>query len=186
MITALAAAALLAGPPQAVEPTDKHPIVVGDRRMSRGFLRHWADIARHLGADPKSARPVAAGLLITLRWVAGEAAERGVVVTREEVDREFIKQRDEAFPRRRDYRKFLRESGQTTADVRFRVRIDLHSDRLRELATEGAATPQEQQERLDAFVLAFRAKWRARTACRRPWVSEDCGATSPGRTRRAP
>jgi hypothetical protein len=36
--------------------------------------------------------------------------------------------------------------------VRFRVRMDLLAGKLRRLATRGAATPEEQQERLDAFV----------------------------------
>jgi hypothetical protein len=184
VITALAAAALLAGPP----PTDAHPVVVGDRRLSRGFLRHWADIAQRSqeGMPRARARGLAAGLLISSRWVAGEASERGIVVTREEVDRALRKQREKTFPRRRDYREFLRESGQTGADVRFRVRIDLQSDRLRAAATEGATTPQEQLERLDAFVIALHAKWRARTACRRPWIIDVCGTTSPRRTASSP
>jgi hypothetical protein len=188
VITALLAAALIAGPPPAVEPTDTHPIVVGERRISRGWLRHWADIAqRSGGGDRKTARIQAADLLISSRWIRSEAAELDLVVPAEEVERSFRQQRRKTFPRRRDYRRFLRESGQTRSDVLFRVRIDLQSDRIREHVTAGAATPKEQLERLDAFVLAFRTKWRARTACRRPWINEvDCGTTSPGRTRRAP
>jgi len=41
--------------------------------------------------------------------------------------------------------------------VRFRIRVDLLTNRLRELVTAGAASPQEEQARLDAFVVAFRA-----------------------------
>jgi hypothetical protein len=42
--------------------------------------------------------------------------------------------------------------------------------------TEGAATPEEHQAKLEAFVAEFRRKWRARTACRPPWVSQSvCG-----------
>jgi hypothetical protein len=184
LIAALVAAALVAGPP----PTAAHPIVVGEERMSRGFLRHWADFAQRSqdGMPRAQARALAADVLIRYRWIAGEAAERGVVVTREEVDREYRARRAETFRRPGEYRAFLRESGQTPGDVRWRVRIELHSDRLRELATAGAATPEEQQERLAAFVRAFQAKWRARTVCRAPWTSAECGATSPARTRRSP
>jgi hypothetical protein len=185
-----AVAAFVAGPPpEVVEPTPGHPIVVGDRRISRGFLRHWADIASIAsgGGDREGARLQAAGLLISMRWVVGEAAERGVVVTRAETTREVRVLRDDAFPRRRDYRRFLRRSGQTAADIRLRVRMGLFSDKLRALATAGAATPEEQQAQLDEFVVAFHQKWRARTACRPPWVTElDCGATSRGpETRRS-
>lgn len=187
MIAALAAAALFAGPPPAVEPTELHPIVVSDRRISRGWLRHWADIAQRTGGDRKTARVQAADLLISSRWIRSEAVELGVVVPEEEVERSFRQQRRKTFPRRRDYRRFLRESGQTRSDVLFRVRIDRQSDRIREHVTAGATTPEEQLERLDAFVTAFRTKWRARTACRRPWINEfDCGATSPGRSASAP
>jgi hypothetical protein len=91
-------------------------------------------------------------------------------------------QRAQAFPRRRAYRRFLRRSGQTRANLLSRVESDLLSSRLREQATAGASTPEEQQDRLDAFVQAFRAKWRARTACRPPWVNEfDCQPTARSR-----
>jgi hypothetical protein len=67
--------------------------------------------------------------------------------------------------------------------IRLRIRLDLLSGKLRDLVTAGAATPNEEQERLDAFVREFRRKWRARTACRPPWVSEsDCGI-QPTRSR---
>jgi hypothetical protein len=187
VIAALLAATLVAGPPPAIEPTEKHPIVVGEERISRGWLRHWADIAQRTGGDRKMARLQAADLLISSRWIRNEAAELGVVVTAEEVERSFRRQRRKTFPRRRDYRRFLRESGQTRSDVLFRVRIDLQSDRLREHVTAGATTPEDQQERLDEFVQAFRAQWRAQTACRAPWINEfDCGKTSRGRTASAP
>jgi hypothetical protein len=183
VIATLLAAALLAP-----SPTESHPVVVGETRLSRGHLRHWADIAQRAGGyDRAAARGQAAMLLIANRWVMGEAAERGIVVTRAQVDRVFRELRDENFPRRRDYRAFLRRIGQRPADIRFRVRVQLHSDALRESVTAGATTPEAQQERLDAFIPGFHAKWRARTACRAPWISElDCGTTSPGRTRRSP
>jgi hypothetical protein len=174
------AAALAGGAPEAepVTPTPRHPIVIGDERISRGWLRHWADVAMRSseGSDRKSARFQAAGLLISFRWIVNEAAERGVVVTRAETSRALGSQRDASFPRRRDYRRFLRQSGQTPTDIRARVRIDLLATKLREMATAGAVSPEEQQAKLDEFVRAFRRKWRARTACRRPWVNRfSCG-----------
>jgi hypothetical protein len=175
-----AVAAALAGPApaaEAVAPTPAHPIVVGDERISRGWLRHWTDVVIRSGSsDREEARFQAAGLLISFRWVVNEAAERGVVVTRAETTRAFRSQRDAAFPRRRDYRRFLRDSGQTPTDIRARVRIDLFSQKLRALATAGAVSPEEQQAKLDEFVHAFNRKWRARTACRRPWINRfSCG-----------
>ena len=93
-----------------------------------------------------------------------------------EVEQTFREQREEAFPNARAFRRYLRRSGQTSADVRLRVRTDLLTQRLRDLAVEGATTPAEERERLDAFVAAFRRKWRARTVCRAPWVSRSTAA----------
>ena len=176
-LAAVAAAAVLAGgqpPPEPVEPTARHPIVVDGTRISRGFLRHWMDIARRENVSPR--RRLTAGLLISARWIRLEAAERGIEVNRGEVTRALRRQRRQSFPRRRDYRKFLRDSGQTERDIRFRIQLDLLSDRIRVAVTEGAATPKEQQARLDEFVVEFRRKWRSRTVCREPWVTPDCGS----------
>jgi hypothetical protein len=183
-----AVAALTAGqpPPAPVEPTAKQPIVVGDKTISRGWLRHWTDIAARSAGDREHRRVYrlqAADALIGFRWIRSEAIERGIVVTREETDRSLRRQRRQSFPRRRDFRKFLRSSGQTIEDIRIRVRIDILSNRLRRQVTRGAATPQEQQARLDEFVAAFRSKWRRLTVCRPPWVVDDCGSRvsrSPG------
>jgi SurA N-terminal domain len=182
------AAALAAQPPAepVVEPTAKAPIVVAGKPISRGWLRHWADVAGRSsgGAVPRSQlRSQAANLLISARWIRGEAEEQGVKVTPGEVTRSFRKQRRQSFPRRREFRRFLRDSGQTVGNIRLRIRLDLLAGKLRDLVTAGAATPDEEQERLDAFVREFRRKWRARTACRAPWVSEsDCGI-QPTRSR---
>jgi foldase protein PrsA len=48
------------------------------------------------------------------------------------VVREFRRQRADSFSTRRQYRRFLREYGQTTDDILFRVHTDMLSDRIRE------------------------------------------------------
>jgi hypothetical protein len=174
-----AAAALAAGQPPATEPvapTAKAPIVIASKPMSRGFLRHWAQLGRNAGVARRSARAQAAAVLISSRWIKAEAAERGIEVNRGDVTRALRRQRRQAFGTRRRFRRFLRETGQTVRDVRFRVNIDLLSTRIRRQVTEGAATPEEEQARLDEFVAEFRRKWRARTVCREPWVTPDCGS----------
>jgi hypothetical protein len=179
-LAAVAAAAALAGgqpPPEPVALTARHPIVVHGTRISRGFLWHWMEIAGHSIPDSprRQLRLQVSDLLISSRWIRLEAAERGIEVNRGEVTRALRRQRRQSFPRRRDYRKFLRDSGQTERDIRFRIQLDLLSDRIRKAVTEGAATPEEQQARLDEFVVEFRRKWRSRTVCREPWVTPDCG-----------
>jgi hypothetical protein len=177
-----AVAALAVGQPPATEPvapTAKAPIVVASTPISRGFLRHWMEIGRRSGVPRRALREQVAGVLISGRWIRGEAAERGIEVNRGEVTRAFRRQRRAAFPRRRDFRRFLRESGQTVGDIRYRVQVDLLSTRIRRHVTQGAATPEERQARIDEFVVEFRRKWRARTVCRAPWVTPDCGGKAP-------
>jgi hypothetical protein len=183
-LAAVAAAAALGGgqpPPEPVEPTARNPIVVDGKPISRGWLRHWLEIAAYSRTGERRAalRAQVAGVLISFRWLRGEAAERGIEVNRGEVTRAFRRQRREVFPRRRDFRKFLRDSGQTVRDIRSRIQADLLSTRIRRQVTAGAATPEEQQQRLDEFVVEFRRKWRARTVCRDPWVTPDCGGQAP-------
>jgi hypothetical protein len=171
---AVVSAGLLAGPPP-VEPTPAAPIVIDGEPISRGHLRHWAGIARRARAGD-AARLQVAGTLIRYRWIREETGERGLVVTAPEVERAFRRHRDAAFPTRRAYRRWRRESGQTPEDIRLRVRMELLSDRLRELAIDGATAPDEQQARIGAFTRDFIARWRPRTVCRPPWISRDCGA----------
>ena len=86
-------------------------------------------------------------------------------MTRPQVRRSFRSQRDSTFPTRRDYRQFLRDSGQTQADLLARVRIELLSGRLRRRAVGDATDPAEQQRRIEAFVADWRARWRSVTLC---------------------
>src|SRR5918998_912247 len=65
-------------------------------------------------------------LLLQNLWVLGEAAERGVVVTDEQVEREFEAQKRQTFGSEREFRRFLRTSGFTVADIKFRVRLEQH------------------------------------------------------------
>ena len=184
---AAAAAALAAAPAPptpAERPTAAVPIVVGGYGITRGHLRHWTNLAAPGGggADRQTLGEQAAGLLISYRWIRGEASERGLVVTSAEVRQSLREQRAQTFPRPRAYRRYLRRTGQTRANLRFRVKMDLLASRLRDQATAGASTPEEQQDMLEVFVQGYRAKWRARTTCLPPWVNEfDCQPTARSR-----
>ena len=92
-------------------------------------IRHWLRI---VGDDDATARRQIFQLLVQAAWIRAEAAERGIVISDEAVADEFRAQRDSAFPTRRAFRRFLRESRQTVADILWRLRLDLHSDAIRE------------------------------------------------------
>ena len=51
------------------------------------------------------------GLLISFEWIDREAAEQGVKVTDDEVNKEFAEQKKQSFPKEADFKKFLKQSG---------------------------------------------------------------------------
>ena len=122
-------------------------------------------------------RAQALQLLIQYEWVAGEAALLGIVVTDEEVGEQFRLQRAQSgLDKPRPWRKFLRESGFTADDVRFRVRLELLSTAIRERWVGGIKDAERQQDRLDQHVREYQRRWRAVTVCLRPYATPDCGS----------
>src|SRR5215217_1736454 len=56
-------------------------------------------------------------LLISFKWIEGEAKEQGIKVSDAEVKKSFDQQRKQAFPKDADFQKFLKDSGQTEEDI---------------------------------------------------------------------
>jgi foldase protein PrsA len=77
------------------------------------------------------------GLLVTYRWVQGEAANRKVSVSDADVQKSFQQQKKQSFPKEADYQKFLKQSGQTQQDILLRVRIDLLFSKIRDQVIKG-------------------------------------------------
>jgi foldase protein PrsA len=76
-------------------------------------------------------------LLITQRWIEGEAKDLGVSASDAEVRKAFDEQRKRSFPKDADYRKWLEQSGQTEEDIRLRVRLDLLQSKIRDRMAKG-------------------------------------------------
>ncbi len=76
-------------------------------------------------------------LLVTFRWIDGEAKDLGVKVSDAEVKKSTAQQVKQGFKTDADYRKFLKTSGQTADDVRQRIRLGLLSDKIRNKVTKG-------------------------------------------------
>jgi foldase protein PrsA len=85
------------------------------------------------------------GLLVSSRWLEAEARERGIAVSDAEVEKRFDMLRKQSFPKRKQYAKFLEESGQSEADVLLRVRVDMLTTKLQEQVTKGADKVSERQ-----------------------------------------
>jgi foldase protein PrsA len=75
--------------------------------------------------------------LVSAKWIEGEAKDRGISATAAEVDRQFKQTKDQSFPNDKAYQRFLRTSGQTEEDLKFRVRLDVLSNKIRQQVTEG-------------------------------------------------
>jgi parvulin-like peptidyl-prolyl isomerase len=79
-------------------------------------------------------------LLISFKWIQGEAEAAGVKVTDAEVKKSFGEQKKQSFPKDADYKKFLQTSGQTEADILQRVKLDLLSNKIRDKVVKGKDT----------------------------------------------
>jgi foldase protein PrsA len=74
--------------------------------------------------------------LISSEWVIGEAAERGVKVSDEEVKKEFNKIRSGSFPHEADFQKFLTRTGYTVSDLLLRVKLNLVAQKIEKKVSE--------------------------------------------------
>jgi hypothetical protein len=104
---------------------------VGARSITGATFSHWADVVRRSGGKhlPSAAevKNEVMGFLVSSDWVLGEAADLNIDVSEAKVRHTFNRIRDEQFPKRREFKVFLRKSGQTVADLLFRVRLNLLS-----------------------------------------------------------
>ena len=99
--------------------------------------------------------------LITAAWVRSQAAANGITVTDAQVTAQLNRLRHDAYPARGAFERFLRSTGQTVADLKFRERLDLLTTRL--VASGHAAD--------------LLTTWRPRTLCKPQYNVPDCGGT---------
>jgi foldase protein PrsA len=84
-------------------------------------------------------------LLISFRWIDGEAKSMGLSVSDADVRKSFNQQKKQSFPKDADYRKFLKTSGQSEQDILQRVRLDLLSNKIRDKVIKGKDQVSEAQ-----------------------------------------
>ena len=109
-------------------------------------------------------------LLIIADWERSEAAADGILITAAQVDHAYQVDIREQFGTPARFRRYLRRTGETIADVRFRVRVTLvHAALLKaEHLTEGALGGE------------LKRRFKPQTACARFYVVSDCaGAAQP-------
>jgi len=86
-------------------------------------------------------------LLVNLEWIEGEAADMGIRVSDAEVKKSFDQQRKQSFPKDADYKAFLKQSGQTEADILARVKADQLATKIREQIVKGKEKVSDAQVR---------------------------------------
>jgi foldase protein PrsA len=83
--------------------------------------------------------------LISSQWLQQEAEKRKVTATDKEVQTTFEQQKKQSFPKAADYQKFLSTSGQSEADLLYRVRLSVLTNKLQAsiVKDKGTVTPKQ-------------------------------------------
>jgi foldase protein PrsA len=115
-----------------------------------------AQLKQQCQTEYNSLRDQVVGLLVTYRWVQGEASARKVAASSADVQKSFQAQKKQSFPKEADYQKFLKQSGQTQGDILLRVKIDLLFSKIRDQVIKG------KDQVSDAQLQAFYTKNKAR------------------------
>src|SRR3954471_11014317 len=106
----------------------------------------------------KTLRDQVLQLLISFKWIQGEADSMGVKVTDADVKKSFDQQKKQSFPKDADYQKFLKTSGQSQDDIMQRVKSDLLSTKIHAKVIKG------KDQVSDAQIADFYNKNKARFA----------------------
>ncbi len=96
-------------------------------------------------------------LLLSFKWIDGEAAAQNVTVTDAEVTQSFQEEKRQNFPDDADFRQYLKRSGQTEQDIVRRVRLDLLSSKLRDKVV--ASTPPVTDQAIAQFYAENRSRF---------------------------
>lgn len=154
---------------------------VGSQSITGATFSHWAVVARRMEGSSKHQLPTGEvinqvmGFLIASDWVLGEGTDLNVHVTDGEVRHTFDRARAQEFPKPKGLSVFLRQSGQTVADLLFRVRIDLTFARIKKDVLAGHRGAHSRHRALERFDHAFKLKWEAQTYCDSGYAVQACG-----------
>ncbi|HEX4628040.1 MAG TPA: hypothetical protein VH137_04550, partial [Gemmatimonadales bacterium] len=179
---ALASAAALAQPPLPAPPPAQILVCVGSLPITGAVFGHWSNVARKSEVPPPK-HPASAGqiadevlsFLISSDWILEEARALHIHLAAATVRRSFERIRFQQFPRHGEFGMFLRASGQTPADLLFRVRLNLLSTRVQAHVLRGRRSAQARERAVVRFIHDFKRRWQARTYCTTGYAVADCG-----------
>jgi hypothetical protein len=156
---------------------------IGSRSITGSLFQHWASVAersenqsgKHHTLSRATLVEEVMGFLISSDWVIGEAQDLHVHVSAAQVRRTFDDARRAEYPKRGEFEAFLKKSGETIADLLFRVELNLLSTRIQARVLAGERTQQAKEHALAHFVSEFTKRWRAQTYCAPAYQVSDCG-----------
>jgi hypothetical protein len=137
-------------------------LIPGVHRISASTLRADCEVLfRQVSGQ-------ALDFLITADWEKIEATADGIVITAAQVDHSYRVDIRQQFGTRARFRRYLRHTGETIPDVRFRIRVTLvHAALLKaEHLTEGALGGE------------LTRRFKPQTACARFYMASDCAKPS--------
>jgi foldase protein PrsA len=103
----------------------KQPVPEGQKKPTD------ADLKKQCKQEYDALKTQVMQFLISAQWIQQEAKDRKIKVSDAEVKKSFEDQKKQSFPKEADYKKFLASSGQTEADILYRVKLDLLSNQVR-------------------------------------------------------
>ena len=159
---------------------------VGARAISGADFAQWAVVAEK-DSPPAHRQPATEpshtqmeqvmGFLISSYWLLGEAQHLNIHPSSMAVRKRFDQLRHEQFRRPAAFKRFLERSGQTIAELLFRVRVNLVESKIQRRIV-GHGDSRNRRRALQRFVTKFQLKWRAQTYCESPYATPDCGHTA--------
>jgi hypothetical protein len=126
---------------------------VGDAPIAKASLTHWITVLKGgpsattgSASSERALRREVLGLLISSRWLLGEAARHGISISRHEVRQQIgrVEQIDLAGGTS-ELSGFLKSTGETVADLELRAEDELASAKLRRLAIASVPSATEAQ-----------------------------------------
>ena len=115
---------------------------VDGTEIERTTFDRWATMVaarsgKTAGKPSRDVRDQVLQLLISFQWLEGEAEEQNIKVSDADVKKSFDQQKKQSFPKDADYKKFLKDSGQSEEDIMLQVKADLLASKIRDKVVKG-------------------------------------------------
>jgi phosphatidylethanolamine-binding protein (PEBP) family uncharacterized protein len=128
--------------------------------IAKASYEHWLAVERALGVGGNLGHRALA-FLLTSSWVLGEASDHHISVSQAEVHRRLAELEHRSFPKAGQLQHFLASSGESTADLLARVKVELLASRISRLLA-------------GKKLRSFHDHWKSLTSCLPAYVMEDC------------